>query len=77
MSRSPNLVGRWETGDGRVVAIWEYDDRAAYERIQSAVRADPDSAKAQQQRAQLPALITGTEEVFMSSTVTPVPPTKY
>lgn len=25
------LVGRWETEDGRVVAIWEYDDRAAYE----------------------------------------------
>jgi hypothetical protein len=21
------LVGRWETEDGRVVAVWEYDDR--------------------------------------------------
>ena len=31
------LVGRWEAEDGRVVAIWEYDDRAAYERIESAV----------------------------------------
>jgi hypothetical protein len=24
------LVGRWETEDGRVVAVWEYDDLAAY-----------------------------------------------
>jgi hypothetical protein len=65
------LVGRWETEDGRVVAIWEYDDRAAYERIEAAVRADPDSSKAQQHRARLPALMTATEEVFMRSTVAP------
>jgi hypothetical protein len=32
------------------VAIWEYDDRAAYERIEAAVRSDPDSRKAQQHR---------------------------
>jgi hypothetical protein len=35
------LIGRWETEDHRVVAIWEYDDRATYERIEAAVRADP------------------------------------
>ena len=63
------LIGRWETEDGRVVAIWEYDDRAAYERIEAAVRADPDSGKAQQHRAQLPALMTAREEVFMCSTI--------
>jgi hypothetical protein len=63
------LVGRWETEDGRVVAIWEYDDRAAYERIEAAVRADPDSRRAQQYRAKLPVLMTSTEEIFMSSTV--------
>jgi NIPSNAP protein len=57
------LVGRWETEDGRVVAIWEYDDLAAYERIQAAVRADPGFRRAQEQRAQLPSLITTTEEV--------------
>jgi hypothetical protein len=39
------LVGRWETEDGRVVAVWEYDDRAACERIQAAVRRDPTRAE--------------------------------
>lgn len=51
------LAGRWETEDCRVVAIWEYDDRAAYERIEAAVRADPGSRRAQQRRAELPALM--------------------
>jgi NIPSNAP len=63
------LVGRWETEDHRVVAIWEYDDRAAYERIEAAVRDDPDSQHAQNYRGGLPALMTVAEEVFMSSTV--------
>jgi hypothetical protein len=63
------LVGRWETDDGRVVAIWEYDDRAAYERIEAAVRADPDSVRAQQHRAQLPPLIASRHETFMTPTV--------
>jgi hypothetical protein len=63
------LVGRWETEDGRVVAVWEYDDRAAYERIEAAVRIDPDSVKAQQHRAELPPLITAQEETFMTATV--------
>ena len=63
------LVGRWETDDGRVVAVWEYDDRSAYERIEATVRSDPDSRKAQQRRTQLPPLITTQEETFMVSTV--------
>ena len=62
------LVGRWEVEDGRVVAVWEYDDRQAYERIEAAVRADPDSARAREHRAALPPLITATEEVFMTAT---------
>jgi NIPSNAP len=61
------LVGRWETEDGRV-AVWEYDDRAAYERIEVAVRGDPASLRARQRRAELPPLITEQEEVFMSAT---------
>ena len=44
------LIGRWETDDGEVIAVWEYDDMAAYERIDGAVRADPDSVRAQVQR---------------------------
>lgn len=65
------LVGRWETEDDRVVAIWEYDDRAAYERIETAVRADPETQRAQERRKMLPAFFTDYEEVFMRSTAAP------
>jgi hypothetical protein len=63
------LIGRWETEDGRVVAVWEYDDRAAYERIQAAVARDPDARRAQEHRRSLPVLFTEQEETFMRSTV--------
>jgi NIPSNAP len=63
------LIGRWQTEADRVVAVWEYDDRQAYERIQAAVRADPATRQAQQVRRSLPALITATDETFMSSTL--------
>jgi hypothetical protein len=63
------IVGRWEVEDGRVVAVWEYDDRAAYERIDAAVRSDPAVGIAAQRRSELPPLIEATEEVFMTSTV--------
>jgi hypothetical protein len=62
------LIGRWETEDGRVIAVWQYDDRGAYERIDAAVRADPDSIRARQYRAGLPPLITDQQETFMVST---------
>ena len=65
------LIGRWETDDGRVVAVWEYDDRAAYQRIESAIRQDPDLILAQQHRALLPPIIRSKEEVFMSDTLPP------
>ncbi len=68
------LVGRWETEDARVVAVWEYDDRAAYERIEQAVRSDLDSARAQEHRKTLGPLFTSREEVFMASTVAPEAP---
>ena len=48
------LVGRWATEDGRVVAIWEYDERAADNRIDAAIRQDPGWQRAQDIRAQLP-----------------------
>lgn len=63
------LVGRWETDDARVVAVWEYDDHEAYERVQAAVRGDPDTRRAQEHRASLPPLFTEKDEVFMRSTV--------
>lgn len=59
------LVGRWETEDSRVVAVWEYDDREAYERVQAAVVADPASRHAQEVRQGLPPLFTEKDEVFM------------
>jgi len=62
------LVGRWETEDGRVVAVWEYGDRESYERIEAAVRSDPDSWRAQEyRRTGLPELLTSMEETFMTS----------
>src|ERR1700760_2809718 len=62
------LIGRWETEDSRVVAIWEYDDRSSYERIQADVRHDPDSRSAQEyRRTQLPPLFTSLEESFMTA----------
>jgi NIPSNAP protein len=63
------LIGRWETEDDRVVAVWEYDDRAAYERIQTAVSRDSDSRGAQEHRKRLPVMFTEQEEIFMYSTV--------
>jgi NIPSNAP len=63
------LVGRWETDDNRVVAVGEYDDRAAYQRIEAAVRQDPDLILAQQHRSLLPPLMTAREEVFMTDTL--------
>lgn len=63
------LVGRWATEDGEIVAVWEYDDAAAYERIQTAVAADPDSAHAQEVRKGIGALFTEVHESFARSTV--------
>ena len=64
------LVGRWETEDGRVVAVWEYDSREAYAEIEAAVRADPDSQAAQEfRRTNLGPLFTERDEVFMTSTL--------
>ncbi|WP_306356389.1 NIPSNAP family protein [Nocardia sp. CC213A] len=61
------LVGRWETDDSRVVAVWQYDNREAYERVQSAVLADPATQRAQELRRGLPPFFTEKEEVFMRS----------
>jgi hypothetical protein len=63
------LVGRWETDDAEVIAVWEYDDKAAYERIDAAVRADPESAKAREHRHTLGKLFTGKHETFARSSV--------
>ena len=63
------LVGRWATDDGEIVAVWEYDDRSAYERIQAAVASDPDSAHAQEVRKTIGPLFSEVHESFARSTV--------
>jgi len=63
------LVGRWHTEDDRVVAIWEYDSREEYRRIQEAVVLDPDSASAKAIRDTLPQLFDSMQETLMVSTV--------
>ena len=56
--------------DYRVIAVWEYDDRQAYERINAAVLADPDTHRARRERQRLPELLTAKDEAFMTSTLT-------
>ena len=63
------LMGRWETDGAEVIAVWEYDDMAAYERIDAAVRADPDSARAREHGESLGQLFTEVHETFARSTV--------
>lgn len=63
------LIGRWVTEDSRIVALWEYDSREAYERIRAAVDSDADSDTAKEVRKSLPPLFSEMEEVFMTSTV--------
>jgi 8-oxo-dGTP diphosphatase len=64
------LVGRWRAEtDSEVTAVWAYRDRADYERIDSAVRNDPQMAAAHEARARLGPLYDGVEEVFAVSTL--------
>lgn len=64
------LVGRWQTDDDRIVAVWEYDSVEAFEKIQVSVREDSESIDAQKYRREnLPELVYEMEEVFMTSTV--------
>jgi len=66
------LVGRWETDAHEVIAVWEYDDLAAYERIDAAVRADPASAAARHRRRGIEPLFTDMRETFARSTLSDV-----
>lgn len=63
------LVGRWETDSHEVIAVWEYDDEAAYQRVTEQVAADPAAAAAQQVRATLGPLFTEKYESFAHSTL--------
>ena len=63
------LIGRWEVEGREVIAIWEYDDQAAYERIDAAVRDDPASRTAQERRHAGEPFFTEMHESFARCTV--------
>lgn len=70
LKHGARLVGRWVTEAGdEIVALWEYDSREAYERIEAAVRADPMAARAQARRKELGDLFLESRQDFLSSTV--------
>jgi len=65
------LVGRWQNAEGkRITALWGYDSIEHYKLIESRVKTDPDSIKAQKYRQQgLAPLFQATSEGFLHSTV--------
>jgi len=67
------IIGRWQTNDFRIVAVWEYDDLESYEHIQAQVRIDSGSIAAQEHRKSLPQMAYEQEEVFMTNTITGSP----
>lgn len=63
------LVGRWATVDGsEIMALWAYADRDEYERVESAVRADPAHAAAMAAREDLGRMYEGSAEDFLLPT---------
>lgn len=65
------LVGRWQNQDGRrITALWGYKSIEHYQLIESRIKSDPDSIKAQDYRKQeLAPLYQATSESFLHSTV--------
>jgi predicted GNAT superfamily acetyltransferase len=61
-------VGRWETEDAQVIAIFGYASRDEYERVTAAVNADPAMMAALEFRASVDPLWTTYDDVFMTST---------
>lgn len=49
-----------------MIAILEYDDHAACERIEAAVRQNPARGEPRERRAQLTPIIRAQEETFMT-----------
>lgn len=62
------LVGRWQSEDGRIVVLWEYDSRADCERVQRAVRDDVQSQGSEAERRAKGLLDVEREEWLMTST---------
>ena len=61
-------IGRWETSDAKVVAIFGYASRDDFERATAAVDADPQMVAALEYRKTVDPLWTDYRDVFMTAT---------
>lgn len=69
LKHGTRLIGRWETEDGRVVAIFEYDNKESYQRISGAIEKDPEFTKALEYRKLVDPLFDDYQDTFMVSTL--------
>ena len=61
-------VGRWQTGDARVVAIFASASKDDFERVTDAINADPAMISALEYRKSVDPLWTAFEDVSMTAT---------
>jgi len=69
LTHGAKLIGRWgNESKTEILAIWAYQDRADYERVDAAIRASDLHVTAQNYRKTLPPLFVTSSEGFMEST---------
>lgn len=69
LKQGATLVGRWvNEAQDEVMALWAYESREAYERIQTAVQEDPLHPMAQAERQRLGPLFLEVREEFFTPT---------
>lgn len=69
LKHGATLVGRWvNEAKDEVMALWAYESRDSYERIQAAVRQDPLHERAQAERQRLGPLYLKVHEEFLTPT---------
>lgn len=75
LKHGARLIGRFVTeAQDEIVALWEYVDYAAYQRVQAAVAADPMHERAQAKRRELGPLFIDSREDFLTPTGHYMPP---
>lgn len=66
LKHGAKLIGRWVSEDqSEIEAIWEYESKAAYDRIEEQVRNDDLHLQAQERRQELGELYTESKQDFM------------
>jgi 8-oxo-dGTP diphosphatase len=69
LKHGATFIGRWvNEAQDEVMALWAYESREAYERIQAAVRQDPLHQQAQERRRELGPLYEEVREEFLTPT---------